>query len=85
LRVITTTLVSVKTFFSSATRSAFRDRSMPTPNIRSGLRPNELQQMFEANLERSCPWGGDRWRCMSNARRSGAPLRMIPFPVSAAD
>src|SRR5436305_10957385 len=38
LRVITTTLVSVKTCFSSSTRSAFCERSMPTPlSIEAGF------------------------------------------------
>src|SRR5215218_2681887 len=44
LRVITTTLVSEKTFFSSSTRSAFCERSMPTPNYRPERTPNEVQQ-----------------------------------------
>ena len=44
----TTTLVSVKTCFSSSTRSAFCERSMPTPKIRPDRFRDELQQKPEA-------------------------------------
>src|SRR6185369_13431829 len=63
LRVTTTTLVSVKTSFSSATRSAFCERSMPTPNIRPGLLPNELQQSLGKSAQALVSVGLGIWRC----------------------
>jgi hypothetical protein len=55
---MTTTLVSVKTFFSSATRSAFCERSMPTPLSAPGGPEAEVQPTFPHHCEKAyCPWG----------------------------
>src|SRR5688572_20685020 len=83
LRVTTTTLVSVKTFFSSSTRSAFCERSMPTPYFVRSLG----FERGSTKLERGAPKHSVRGELVSlalHATHDGGPrrcLRMIPVPV----
>src|SRR5688572_28933616 len=83
LRVMTTTLVSVKTFFSSATRSAFCERSMPTPfTVRPKHRldrdfknPGQAQGLAEELMS-----VGLGIACAATHERTAGAGRMISLP-----
>ena len=79
--MITTTLVSVKTCFSSSTRSAFCDRSMPTPKVRPRRCSGRVPTKAPAPKRRSNDVRGalDRWRCKQRTtKRSRAPNDSCP-------
>src|SRR6185369_1634932 len=80
LRVTTTTLVSVKTSFSSATRSAFCERSMPTPMFGQASQA-EVQQKPRQMPEHYVRGELDRWRCNATHDEAVTRFELIPVPV----